>query len=192
MNNNRIKELRKQQKKTLQQVADGVGASNGTIANYENGKREPKLETWQKLADYFGVPVGYIQGVTEIRGTYSYKGYESNMEQANKQVREFNVDGNDTEKYVTDFDYRYAQDEKDGSIDIALAQYKKISGMFNAGNESGILADKKSIARLMYIIEHITDTAEFIWDYSEQDPKEVDRYLMEVSNQTHIYGDIEE
>lgn len=67
---NRIKELRKKQDKTLQNVADETGLSNGTIANYENEKREPKLETWKKLADYFGVDVGYIQGITDVKNSH--------------------------------------------------------------------------------------------------------------------------
>ncbi|MBU7568661.1 helix-turn-helix domain-containing protein [Weissella sagaensis] len=62
---NKIKELRKQKHYTLQNVADAIGVSNGTVANYENGKREPKLATWQKLADFFDVDVGYLQGVTD-------------------------------------------------------------------------------------------------------------------------------
>jgi transcriptional regulator with XRE-family HTH domain len=63
---NRIKELRKQNHYTLQNVADAVGVSNGTVANYENGKREPKLAMWKKIADYFGVSIGYLQGISEF------------------------------------------------------------------------------------------------------------------------------
>lgn len=63
---NRIKELRKQNHYTLQNVADAVGVSNGTVANYENGKREPKLAMWQKLADFFDVDMGYLQGVSTM------------------------------------------------------------------------------------------------------------------------------
>uniref|UniRef100_UPI002B05C948 helix-turn-helix domain-containing protein n=1 Tax=Limosilactobacillus reuteri TaxID=1598 RepID=UPI002B05C948 len=56
---NRIAELRKDRGLTIQQVADGIGVSNGTISRYEKGTREPKLETWFKLSDYFNVPVSY-------------------------------------------------------------------------------------------------------------------------------------
>lgn len=61
---NRIAELRKDRGLTIQQVADGIGVSNGTISRYEKGTREPKLETWIKLADFFDVPVSYLQGLT--------------------------------------------------------------------------------------------------------------------------------
>ncbi|MDN6030367.1 MAG: helix-turn-helix domain-containing protein [Lactococcus plantarum] len=61
---NRIKELRKINGLSLQQIADDIGVGNSTISRYENGKREPKEETWQKLADCFDVPVPYLKGYT--------------------------------------------------------------------------------------------------------------------------------
>ena len=59
---NRIKELRQSKGLTQAELAQKVGVSNQAIHYYENDKREPKMETWQKLADYFGVSVPYIQG----------------------------------------------------------------------------------------------------------------------------------
>lgn len=58
----RLKELRKQRHCTLQNVADAIGVSNGTVANYENEKREPNIATLIKLADYFDVSVDYLIG----------------------------------------------------------------------------------------------------------------------------------
>ena len=69
---NRIAELRKDRGLTIQQVADGIGVSNGTISRYEKGTREPKLETWIKLAFYFDVPVAYLQGVSDNDDTHGY------------------------------------------------------------------------------------------------------------------------
>ena len=40
-----------------------MGLATNTISRYETGKREPKLETWKKLANFFGVSVPYIQGI---------------------------------------------------------------------------------------------------------------------------------
>lgn len=59
---NRIAELRKEKGLTLQQVADAIGVGNNTISRYETGNREPKLETWKKLAKFFKAPVSYLQG----------------------------------------------------------------------------------------------------------------------------------
>ena len=59
---NRLKELRNQRKLTLDDIEEKTGIKRGTYSNYENGKTEPKMETWQKLADYFGTSVSYIRG----------------------------------------------------------------------------------------------------------------------------------
>lgn len=64
---NRLKELRKDRKLTLQQVSKETGVSVASLSSYENGNRNPKIETWQKLADYFGVSVSYLQGVSDIK-----------------------------------------------------------------------------------------------------------------------------
>ena len=68
---NRLKEVRKKKGLSLQQVADAVGVGNNTISRYETGKREPKLEMWQKLADIYGVSVPYLQGTDE--DVYQFK-----------------------------------------------------------------------------------------------------------------------
>lgn len=69
MTKNRIKTLRKAQKITLREVATSLNTSNQNVSNWENGKTEPKLETWQKLADYFNVPVPYLQGILDENDT---------------------------------------------------------------------------------------------------------------------------
>lgn len=59
---NRLKELRKQKGLTLDVIAQETGVKRGTYNNYENGKTNPKPETWEKLAKYFDVPIPYLQG----------------------------------------------------------------------------------------------------------------------------------
>jgi len=65
LNNNRIKELRIKQNKTQKDVADFLGITEQALSWYERAQREPKIKTWQKLADYFGVSIGYLQGVID-------------------------------------------------------------------------------------------------------------------------------
>lgn len=72
---NRIKEVRKKKGLSLQQVADAVGLGNNTISRYETGKREPKLETWQALANFFDVTVPYLQGIDDKPNTGYSKDY---------------------------------------------------------------------------------------------------------------------
>ena len=59
---NKLKELRKEKKLTLRELSHNTGISFGALGNYEKERREPSHETWQKLADFFGVSVLYLQG----------------------------------------------------------------------------------------------------------------------------------
>lgn len=69
---NRIKELRNKNNLTLRALGQKVNMSSSRLSQYETGKREPKLETWQKLADFFRVSVPYLQGISDLKGfTYS-------------------------------------------------------------------------------------------------------------------------
>ena len=76
---NRLKELRLNNNKTQKDIADYLGATRQAIAYYEQGKRNPKPETWQALADYFNVSVPYLKGEITYKtldpaekGVYNY------------------------------------------------------------------------------------------------------------------------
>ena len=62
---NRLKELRKEQGLTLAELSKKLEIPSATLSSYERGDREPKQETWQKLADFFGVSVPYLMGYVE-------------------------------------------------------------------------------------------------------------------------------
>lgn len=60
---NRLRQLRKQKGLTLKQVAEDTGILENLIGKYEREEREPRKETWIKLADYYCVPVAYLMGL---------------------------------------------------------------------------------------------------------------------------------
>lgn len=62
---NRLRQVRKQKEITLKEVAEDVGIADNTLQQYETEKREPKKETWIKLADYYCVPVAYLMGLPD-------------------------------------------------------------------------------------------------------------------------------
>ena len=62
---NRLREARKIKGLTLKEVAEDVGIADNTLQKYETEKREPKKETWVKLADYYCVPVAYLMGLPD-------------------------------------------------------------------------------------------------------------------------------
>lgn len=57
-----LHELRKKIKKTQALVADEIQITRRAYSSYENGEREPSLETLCKLADYFEVTVDELLG----------------------------------------------------------------------------------------------------------------------------------
>lgn len=62
---NRLRELRQKNNLTLKELGQKTGMANNTLSQYETGKREPKLETWNKLAEYFNVPTSYLMGLSD-------------------------------------------------------------------------------------------------------------------------------
>lgn len=59
---NRLKELRKEKKLTQKELADIAEVSKRTLIYWEDGTSNIKPEKAKKLADYFGVSVGYLLG----------------------------------------------------------------------------------------------------------------------------------
>ena len=64
----RLRELRKEQGETQQQVADGLGVPRQHYHKFEAGENLPSLERFIALADHFGVSLDYLAGRTEERG----------------------------------------------------------------------------------------------------------------------------
>ncbi|CAK1246092.1 MULTISPECIES: helix-turn-helix domain-containing protein [Fructobacillus] len=64
---NNLQKIRKQKKVSQEELAKLAGVSRQTISLYERGKREPRMATWKKFSDFFGVDVGYLQGLTNFK-----------------------------------------------------------------------------------------------------------------------------
>lgn len=83
---NRLKELRQKNNLTLKELGQKVGMANNTLSQYETGKREPKLETWNKLAEYFNVPTSYLMGLSDdVNG---WKEWAKNTGYSVKQIKD--------------------------------------------------------------------------------------------------------
>lgn len=62
---NKLRQVRKLKGLTIKEAADEMGFSENRLQKYETEKREPKKETWIKLADYYNVPVAYLMGLPD-------------------------------------------------------------------------------------------------------------------------------
>ncbi|SEG10077.1 DNA-binding transcriptional regulator, XRE-family HTH domain [Caloramator fervidus] len=63
----RLKKLREEKSVSRNELAEELNVSTQTIANYENGNREPNFDNLIKLADYFKVTTDYLIGRSDFR-----------------------------------------------------------------------------------------------------------------------------
>ena len=61
----RLRELRKSRNMTQPQLAQLLGIAKSTISMYENGRREPDLETLEAIADIFNVDLNSLASKKE-------------------------------------------------------------------------------------------------------------------------------
>lgn len=59
---NRISELRKEKNMSQAELAKATGLTRQAISLYEIGKRNPSIQVWQNLSDFFNVPMDYLTG----------------------------------------------------------------------------------------------------------------------------------
>lgn len=60
----RLRELRKENGYTIEQLADMVGISKSTLGYYENDKRMPDIEILARIANVLNVNADYLIGRT--------------------------------------------------------------------------------------------------------------------------------
>ena len=85
---NRIKELRKKKELTLIELSKKINIPNNTISQYENERRNPTEETWQKLANFFDVSVDYLKGAysKEEIASIAQKAYKEQYDKINYKL----------------------------------------------------------------------------------------------------------
>lgn len=81
---NRLKELREEKQLSLGELSkalakQGVKISKASLNNYERGEQNPRGNTWEILAKFFGVSSSYIMGLSNER-TDETKKLLANME----------------------------------------------------------------------------------------------------------------
>lgn len=69
----RIKKLREENGLMQQDVCNTLNIEQSTLANYENNRRVPKTDILIKIANYYGVSLDFLVGMTDNRFN-SYKG----------------------------------------------------------------------------------------------------------------------
>jgi len=66
----RLKELRKNVRKTQKEVSELIGVASSTYSMYERGEREPDFETLDKICQLFNVSSDYLIGASDYKKKY--------------------------------------------------------------------------------------------------------------------------
>lgn len=69
-----LKLLRESRQKSQQEVCSALNIEQSTLANYENGKRMPKIDILIKIAEYYQCSVDFLLGL-EKNGKTDYANY---------------------------------------------------------------------------------------------------------------------
>lgn len=66
----RVKALREEKDITQDQLAERLGVTKMAISGYENGKRKPRFDMLDNLADVLDVDINYLTGASDVRKPY--------------------------------------------------------------------------------------------------------------------------
>ena len=80
----RLKILRKSNHLTQAELSEKIGIGRGVIAYYESCAKNPTIDTLQKFADFFGVPVSNLLEEPEKTG---HRGPISQLEKQLEQIK---------------------------------------------------------------------------------------------------------
>lgn len=168
---NRIKDLRLQKGLSQSELAKKVGISNQVISFYENNKREPKIENWQKLADFFGVSVPYLQGTSSKKDIIKLlsDGYNEGFTYQHSRENENNIlasiaksIGSETMQNMVEFQKEY------GNLKKVIDLYAELMNLEVPKDEKervkfftdkmGFLFDMPEGQRLLHATHSYTDT----------------------------------
>ena len=121
------------------QLEQELGISYFTLRRYEREETEPKLDTWLKLADYFGVSVGYLQGIEAKAGSTSelahqkshdaiWKGMAKTLRAASVGTIGWEEAYQDLKRYQRKSDelrFEEKQETQQRMFDLALSTFKR-------------------------------------------------------------------
>lgn len=146
----RLKYERLRRKKTQKDVADFLGLTKQAVQRYESGLSTPKLETWQKLADYFDVDAGYLQGLTDIKDPRTISKLEFSTVVKNTDLLDSNKlnsigidDAQDAVLLLTSLEEIYDASDTISNIEIRSLVYSSIVKILKLAVSEEISDDQK-------------------------------------------------
>ncbi|MFT8497159.1 helix-turn-helix transcriptional regulator [Leuconostoc pseudomesenteroides] len=161
---NRIKKLRSERKLTQKQFSDQINIPVTTLAQYERGEREPKLETWYKLANFFHVTIPYIQGVQRFRSVDEY----AQESQVVRNIRNRAYASNDkTTEDFQEYALRSTELSIDANWDDLQKSYSRLLASLDFNDKMFSSWDTRQKLKLVQIVENFIMQSSFLTDQSD-------------------------
>ncbi|CAK1249386.1 Predicted transcriptional regulator [Fructobacillus cardui] len=179
---NRIKELRLEHNLTLKELSEKTGISDVNLSRYERGIVSPRPNMWQKLADFFNVSLGYIQGTNDIKTKFWFEDYDFHQAWMQSDKAREAVKNSSGIEYDSPEKYEY--DEKIGRNDIYINQFHLLKKMFFYGNDSydGLLNKQTTVNLVKSINLVFTNALEIEEDIRNCDVEEPTSYINQEVN----------
>ncbi|MGN7299750.1 helix-turn-helix domain-containing protein [Ferdinandcohnia sp. SAFN-114] len=125
----RIRQLRKEKGLSLKELADDLGIAFTTLGNYEREEREPNFNTFEQIADYFGVSIDFLLGRREER---TFDEYVLNNDFINLKEKLKNTKPEIRSNIVNAFDQLYLLVNRDlNDLDVNVDEIKHIHEIIN-------------------------------------------------------------
>ncbi|WP_289460952.1 helix-turn-helix domain-containing protein [Lactobacillus intestinalis] len=195
---NRIRKCRQNKKLTLKQLSEELAKqdfkiSADALGKYERGEREPKLETWVKLADFFGVSVPYLQGISNyINSETSPESFDDFLNSAASKV---DTEGNAlfTEKDWRNFVTSFTSQEALNNFRKLYIAINQLDVPINKIKFDGILKNIDSLAELNYITENVAYVYEILVEsliYNDDKIKKAAKNIMKIVTDSYYDEDL--
>lgn len=156
---NRIKELREKRGLSIDQLskelkAKGISISPASISKYEREERNPKIENWIKLADFFDVPINYLQGISGAESFAQYLNEKYKLNDNDAYTNKFN---NRLKKYFNVFvDNKNVSNKDKILFDTVTSNTLSLLGyMVPIKNTNKADIQRKELKEFSYLIESL-------------------------------------
>ncbi|EDO0518221.1 helix-turn-helix transcriptional regulator [Listeria monocytogenes] len=155
---NRLKQLRKNNNKTQEDISKILGISRGAYSHIENGRNEPDMETIVKLADIFEVSTDYLLG-KNTNGLVDIIAAHIDAEASEEDIKEILA-------YIEEKRKEHANEKEINITEVASREDKEINKFVDENEDFKAVA-----ARVMNDAEAVKAVKSFI-EYYEQQKKD--------------------
>lgn len=155
---NRLKQLRKNNNKTQEDISKILGISRGAYSHIENGRNEPDMETIVKLADIFEVSTDYLLGKSN-NGLVDIIAAHIDSNATEEDIKEILA-------YIEEKRKEHANEKEINITEVASKEDEEINKFVDENEDFKAVA-----ARVMNDAEAVKAVKSFI-EYYEQQKKE--------------------